>query len=304
MAKFVFKDLLDRQIKVTQKAGLLILGFFAIVTLLTTAVLKENHPIIFITATLLAVGIINHTLYRWHKNAFYTYQTLIIITVLIIMVYSWYTGGVQSPFVFILTLCPVAAFSTSKKQGFIWSSITISSFLFLYLVKEILPASIVNEQWEAPFFLSSLLFISSLSILMSYLINRSTFAVHRSFERDSEELKLKSNRLDNLTTLMNYSNDLMCIIDIGTLTIEDLNPVFKLHLGYDLSEVRGRLLPKFIEKSEQTSAVFSDMTCMEENEVIEFSCLMVCKNKDTKPFGWIGVARGGKIHASARLTAN
>ena len=94
----------------------------------------------------------------------------------------------------------------------------------------------------------------------------------------------------------------MCILDVATLEIEDQNPVFKLHLGYDLSEVRGKTLPEFIEKSDKTVNVFTDMACMEENEVVEFSCRMVCKNKSTKPFKWIGVARGGKIHASARLT--
>ena len=283
-------------------AGLLILGFFILLNLATIAMLNGIHPIITITSILIALGLTNHFLFRWHKNAFFTYQVLIIITVAIIMVYSWYTGGVKSPVLFTLTLCPAAAFSTSKKQGFIWSFITLLAFVLLFILQPILPiSSIVPLEWEVVFFLAVIVFIASLSILMSYLINRSTFAVHRSFERDSEELRIKTTRLDNLTTLLNYSNDLMCILDVATLEIEDQNPVFKLHLGYDLSEVRGKTLPEFIEKSDKTVNVFTDMACMEENEVVEFSCRMVCKNKDTKPFNWIGVARGGKIHASARL---
>jgi len=285
---------------VTQRAGILILGFFFLITLFTRIALEGNHPIISITTTLLIIGLINHVLFWWHKNAFYTYQILIIIATLIILVYSWYTGGIQSPFLFILTLCPVAAFSTSKKQGVLWSFIITACFFAMFLLTDVLPISIVNEEWIVPFFLACILFISFLSILMSYLINRSTFAVHRSFERDSEELKIKTHRLDSLTTLLNYSNDLMCIIDVDTLIIEDQNPVFKIHLGYDLSEVRGKPIAEFIEKTEETSRVFSDMTCMEENEVIDFSCKMICKNNDIKAFKWIGVARGGKIHASAR----
>lgn len=300
MPKYVFKDLLERQIKVTIMAGWLILGFFIGINILTIIILNENHPMVTTTFFLVGIGILNHLFFRWHNNAFYTYQILISITVVIIMVYAWYTGGIKSPLVFILPLCPVAAFSTSKNQGYIWSFLIISAFILLYITNPILPESIIPKKWEVLFFLMAILFIASLSIMMSYLINRSTFAVHRSFERDSHELKLKTTRLENLATLLNYSNDLMCIIDINTLRIEDLNPVFKLHLGYELSEVRERELPEFIKKSDNTPKLFEDMSCLEENELIEFSCEMVCKNKETKPFNWIGIAKGGKIHANAR----
>ncbi|HIO73128.1 MAG TPA: PAS domain S-box protein [Flavobacteriales bacterium] len=299
MAKYVYQELLDRQTKVTKIAGYAIVGFFALIYVLAKYLFGFEHALVNITAGFLVLTVINLLLLEWHKKVFVTYQLLIFLSYAIIVALAWYTGGLNSPAIFILTLCPVAAFSTSKKQGLIWSTITFCTIIAILINKHV-PPSVITSEMQTSFSLFSIMFVLSLAILISYLVNRSTFDVHRAFNRDSKELKDKSLRLENLTTLLNYSNDLMCVVDLGTLTIDDLNPVFKLKLGYELSEVRGGELFTFVNEDDNTRRVISEIKLLKDNQVMEFSCNMKCKNGTNKIYKWVGIAKNGKMHASAR----
>ncbi len=150
------------------------------------------------------------------------------------------------------------------------------------------------------FSFASVLFVLALTVVISFLVNRSTFAVHRAFDRDSKELTEKRKRLENLTTLLNYSSDLMCIIDLKTLIIEDLNPIFKVVLGYELSEVRGKEVLRFIKNDKSTETLALDLKSMREDQITEFNAKMICKDGAEKAFSWIGIAKNGKLHTSAR----
>ena len=299
MAKYVYQELLDRQTKVTKIAGYAIVGFFALIYVLAKYLFGFEHALVNITAGFLVLTVINLLLLEWHKKVFVTYQLLIFLSYAIIVALAWYTGGLNSPAIFILTLCPVAAFSTSKKQGLIWSTITFCTIIAILINKHV-PPSVITSEMQTSFSLFSIMFVLSLAILISYLVNRSTFDVHRAFNRDSKELKDKSLRLENLTTLLNYSNDLMCVVDLGTLTIDDLNPVFKLKLGYELSEARGGELFTFVNEDDNTRRVISEIKLLKDNQVMEFSCNMKCKNGTNKIYKWVGIAKNGKMHASAR----
>ncbi len=300
MAKYVYQELLDRQTKVTKITGYAILGFFGLIFVLAKYTFGFDHTLVNITAGFLVLTAANLLLLEWHKKVFITYQLLIFLSYGVIVALAWFTGGLNSPAIFILTICPVAAFSTSKKQGLIWSAITFFTIFAILINGSLIPESIITRELQTAFSFFSIIFVLSLAILISYLVNRSTFDVHRAFNRDSKELKDKSLRLENLTTLLNYSNDLMCIIDLSTLTIDDLNPVFKLKLGYELSEVRGGELFNFINKEDGTDKVISEIKSLRDDQVMEFSCNMKCKDGSSKLYNWVGIAKNGKMHASAR----
>ena len=114
-AKYVYKDLLERQIRVTNLVGYVIVAFFGVVYLVSKFALKLDHPLINITAAFLLASLVNLLLYKVHKKIYITYRFIMIMTFLVILVLSWYTGGLRSPAIFILAAIPVAAFSTSKK---------------------------------------------------------------------------------------------------------------------------------------------------------------------------------------------
>lgn len=124
--------------------------------------------------------------------------------------------------------------------------------------------------------------------------------MHRKADREAKELSGKTLRLQNLTTLMNYTNDLMCIIDQGTLKIDHLNSVFKLYLGYELSEVRGWRFVQLLKKNPSTDKLMDNLKSLKDDQVSEFSCTVLMKNGKGIIFDWIAIAKNGKIHASAK----
>ena len=300
-AKYVYKDLLERQIRVTNLVGYVIVAFFGVVYLVSKFALKLDHPLINITAGFLVASIANLLLYRVHKKIYITYRFIIIMTFLVILILTWYTGGLRSPAIFILATIPVAAFSTSKKQGTAWSVTVFVTAILIMLSEDSLPDSIIPPEGELRFTSIIILFTFGVIVLLSYLVNESAFSTHRKLDRDRKQLEEKSARLENLTTLLNYSNDLMCIIEQDTLYINDLNPVFKLHLGYELSEVRGVGLLEFIKPDSQVASLENDLKALKDDEVLKFSCTMLSKSSAETLFHWVAIAKNGKVHASARM---
>jgi len=300
-AKYVYKDLLERQIRVTNLVGYVIVAFFGVVYLVSKFALKLDHPLINITAAFLLASLANLLLYKLHKKIYITYRFIMIMTFLVILILSWYTGGLKSPAIFILAAVPVAAFSTSKKQGAAWSTIVFIAAILMLLSESSLPDSIIPPSGELRFTSIIILFTFGVIVLLSYLVNKSSFSTHRKLDRDRKQLEEKSVRLENLTTLLNYSNDLMCIIDQNSLHVNDLNPVFKLHLGYELSEVRGVGLLKFVKPDSQADRLEGDLKAMEDDQVLEFTCTMLSKSNTETVFHWVAISKNGKIHASARM---
>jgi len=299
MPKYISQDLLDRQIKVTKIVGYGIAVFLGIIYLISRYVFFVDHLMLTILGLFSVVGLINLLVYPLHKNIFVTYQLIILMVFLVAVALACFTGGLTSPIIFVLAVFPVAAFSTSKKQGVIWSVISFLTVFLLFSTHNSMPYSLITSDNALAFSFASIFFVLSVSVMISYLVNRSTFAVHRAYERDSKELRNKSLRLENLTTLLNYSNDLMCIVDLKTLAIDDLNPVFKLHLGFELSEVRRKSLMDFI-KQDGNEDLASKISNLNEGSVLEFTCTMLCKDGSEMLFNWVGIAKNGKMHASAR----
>ncbi|MBN4051191.1 PAS domain S-box protein [bacterium AH-315-M05] len=302
MTKPVFKELLDRQTSVTKIVGYLVAGFFGIVLAIIYFVFDVKGPLIIISAIFIIGLLANMALFYLHKKIYLTYQILIVLSYLEIVVLICFTGGIDGPAIFVLTIFPVAAFSTSQKQGTLWSIVALLTILILFNADALgIPVgSRLSGDNLSLFSLASVLFVLASVVVISFMVNRSTFAVHRAFDRDSKVLAEKSKRLENLTTLLNYSTDLMCIIDLETLIVEDLNPIFKVVLGYELSEVRGREISRFIKKDKSTISLDSDLKSLNEDQVIEFNSKIICKDGSEKSFSWIGIAKNGKLHASAR----
>lgn len=303
MSKYIYQDLLDRQTKVTRITGYTIVGFFSIIYLVLGFRFGFDNRLLSIMGIFILVNLVNIIASSFHNKIYITYQLLIILTFLFMLGLAYFTGGLKSPVIFILSVLPVAAYSTSRKQGVLWSFVSgLTIFLFLGVhYYDAIPVSIISDDYLLTFSVVSLLFLVSLAIIMSYMINKSSFAAHRKSDREAKELRVKTLRLENLTTLLNYSNDLMCIIDQESLVIDDLNPVFKLHLGYELSEVRGSAFSKFIKQNESTKSLLKNLKSMKDDQVYEFPCIMLGKNGNEIVFNWVAIAKNGKVHASANM---
>ncbi|MBI2968215.1 MAG: PAS domain S-box protein [Bacteroidetes bacterium] len=303
MKKPVFTDLLQHQRQVAQVISYPIVGLFLFMLAIIYFVIGEKTYLPGAMLVYIAAVGFNMLLFRLHKNLFINFLTLMTLS------YSWFvfmickTGGIMSPFTTAFILLPVASFITSRKQGRLWTGISALTLLLFYLDEQLgIPVEniIPDEYGMEVFSLLSLFTILVITALLSLFVKSSTYQLHIAYHSAADELSKKSQRLEMLANMLNYSSDLMCIVDLKSLRIVDLNPAYREILGFEMEELQGNKFSDFIVHDEHTHNLDNDLLSLKENQSIEFDCNMKCKDGGIKPFNWVGISKGGKLYASAR----
>lgn len=300
--KPVFPELIDEQTVVTRTMSYSAVVLCTVIMLVTWLVFEERNYIPQMLGIFVVSALANILLFRLHGNLFAVYLVLIILSYMLITGMAFVTGGIQSPFIFVLLALPMGAFIASRKQGKTWLAVTVATFLIIYNAHDF-GITILNlvstRHWE--FFISAVFFLAlGITVTISMVLKRSSYKLHMFYDQATCELKKKSRRLENLSTLLNYSTDLLCIVNLKTMVIEDLNPTFKLELGYELSEVRDKKLTDFISWHDRGNLLEEELRNLKEEQMANFKTKMLCKDGSQKQFRWMGLARKGKLHASAR----
>ncbi len=299
MAKPVFEDLVKQQIAVLRSTSLTIVIFMPSLLLLLSSAfgIKEKLPAIiwpYVIGTLINILSLN-----LHKKAYITYVVLISLTLIEIIAFILVTGGIYSPVILILATLPGFAFYTSRKQGRIWFCICLLAILFIYNVNYFnIPVSqVVAEKYRAPFLFIILLLVLFLISTYMQLVKQDISKTHKSFNTASKDLEEKNIRMNYLLMLVNYSMELMCVIDMKTMTFDEVNPGFKVSLGYELSQLRGEPI-KTLMKDDPSYTLLSNI---KEGDKLTFEGAMTCRNGEQKKISWQTVAKNGKFYTYGRI---
>ncbi len=297
MSKQVFQDLLTQQIDTLKTVSYFVVAFMSAYLVLLYYIFGLTDTFHFIIIPYILGIIINIVLLPYHQKPYITYFALIIMTFADAMAIVMLTGGLSSPTMFFLISLPAYAFYTSRKQGKLWFVICALAVLFLFQANYFgIPISnIIPPKFRTILLFFNILFVITQSFFYSMFAKRETLKVHQSHSNLALDLKGKSKRLENMVLLVNYSTELMCVIDIQNLTFDEVNPAFKLALGYELSELRDQHL-RILLKDEFIPLLSN----AEEDEVTAFECPVLCLNGDIKIYSWLAVAKNGKLYASAR----
>jgi len=299
MTKPVFQDLVKQQIAVLRSTSFTIVVFMPSLLLLLYGAfgIKEKLPAIIWPYT--AGILINILTLNLHKKAYITYIVLISITLVELIALILVTGGIFSPIVLVLATLPGFAFYTSRKQGRLWFGICLVAILFIYNVDYFnIPVSqIVPEKYRAPFLFIILLLVLFLISTYMQLVKQDISKTHKSFNIASNDLEEKNQRMNYLLMLVNYSMELMCVIDMKTMTFDEVNPGFKVSLGYELSQLRGEPI-KTLMKDDPSYALLSNI---KEGDKLTFEGAMTCRNGEQKKISWQTVAKNGKFYTYGRI---
>jgi hypothetical protein len=297
MEKSVFKDLLTQQINVLKAISYLVIGFMASYLILLYYIFNLTESFHYIILPYIFGVAANIFILPLHKKPYITYYSLIIMTFSEVMTFIILTGGMASPFMFVLIGLPAFAFYTSRKQGKIWFVISSLAVLVIFQgnsvgihIKNIIP-----EQFQNWVLLFNILYVLVLNSTFSLLSKREAMKVHRSHSSLAVDLQGKSKRLENMVMLVNYSTELMCVIDMDNLTFDEVNPMFKLALGYELSELREKHVGILLKDES-----IPYLSAAKEDELVEFASSVLCLNGDIRIYSWLVVAKAGKLYASAR----
>jgi hypothetical protein len=297
MSKSVFQDLLTQQINVLKAISYMVVAFMAAYLGLLYFVFNLSDSFLYIILPYIFGVIVNILLLPLHKKPYITYYALIIMTFSEVMTFIILTGGMASPFMFVLIGLPAFAFYTSRKQGKIWFVICSMAVLIVFKADYFgIPISnIIPEQYWNLVLLFNILYVLTLNSIYTLLTKREALKVHKSHNSMAVDLKGKSKRLENMVMLVNYSTELMCVIDMDDLTFDEVNPMFKLALGYELSELRDKHVGILL-KDESLPLLSS----AEEDQLLEFVSSVLCLNGEIRLYSWLVVAKSGKLYASAR----
>jgi hypothetical protein len=297
MSKPVFKDLLAQQVRVLKTISYMVIAFMVAYLGLAYFVFDLSNSFLYIIFPYLLGVTVNILLLPIHNKPYITYYALIGMTFVEVLTFIILTGGLMSPFMFVLVGLPAFAFYTSRKQGKIWLGICTLAVIGLFKADYLgIPISnIIPVEFRSLVFLFNILYVLSINSAYTLLAKREALKVHKSFNSLEIDLRGKSKRLENMVMLVNYSTELMCVIDMDRLTFDEVNPMFKLALGYELSELRDKHVGILLKDE---SIPF--LSAAEEDQIVEFVSSVLCLNGDIILYSWLAVAKDGKLYASAR----
>jgi PAS domain-containing protein len=299
-SKPVYQKLVDQQIAVLRVVSYIIVVFMSLLLLMVYSVfgIKQNLPAIM---SLYIIGVfVNIVLLFVHKKAYLTYIILISITFVELSALILATGGILSPIVLVLITLPWFAFYTSRKQGRIWFVICFLAIIVIYRASYFgLPVTnFVAENYRTIFLLIIVLFVLVLTSVYMLLVKQDISNSHKSISFKKKELEEQTERMDNLIMLFNYTDELMCVVNIETMVFVEVNPMFKLLLGYELSELRGESVKKVLKDSSLPT-----LSALKDGEKTSFDSPVLCKNGEQKIVNWLATVRGGKLYIYGRSSS-
>ncbi|MHB8260062.1 MAG: PAS domain-containing protein [Bacteroidia bacterium] len=298
MSKPIFTNLLKQQIAVMKAISFSSAAFIALLLLLFYYVFGMPQFLPTIMLSYVTIILLNILALPYHNKAYLTFYVLIIATHLELMAIACVTDGIYSPIIFILIMMPSFAFYTSYKQGKIWFVISLLSIILLYNADSfgIQVSNIVSDKFRAHFELITILFALTLYSMYQLLVKQDAIKAHKRYNDNVLDLEEKTKRLENEEMLVNYAIELMCVIDIQTLTFVEVNPAFRILLGYELFELKEQPIRKIF--ADDSLPIFS---LAAENKTLFLDNEIRCKNQQLKAFRWLATARNGKLYAYGRI---
>ncbi|NNE77263.1 MAG: sensor histidine kinase [Pricia sp.] len=158
--------------------------------------ITEVIPYIFLGFGLLNLA--NTFLYYYHKSLTLTYNIVSIMTLAGASVITLYSGGINSPFIFILALIVVAGYVTTKAYGTLYLNLNLLIIILIYsqsIADFSFVTNVVPEQSENLFALLSVLFSV---YLLGGVFGKNLLHAHHNLYKTKSELEDKIHEKETL----------------------------------------------------------------------------------------------------------
>ncbi len=159
--------------------------------------IKEVIPYVFITFGVL--NLVNTLLFRYHKKLIITYNIVSIMTLTGATVITLYSGGINSPFIFVLALIVVAGYVSTKSYGSLYLNLNLLIIVLIYsqsITDYSFTTNVIPEQSRNLFALVSVLFSV---YLIGGVFGKNLLHAHHNLYKSKKEIE---NRIHEKETLL------------------------------------------------------------------------------------------------------
>lgn len=179
--------------------------------------ITEVIPYVFLGFGIL--NLINTLWYNHHRSLTLTYNIVSIMTLTSASIITLYSGGINSPFIFVLALIVVAGYITTKAYGTLYLNLNLLIIILIYsqsIVDYSFVSDVVPEKSKNLFALFSVLFSV---YLLGGVFGKNLLHAHHNLYKTKSELEEKINEKETLIKEVHHrvKNNLQTISSLLSL---------------------------------------------------------------------------------------
>ena len=144
------------------------------------------------------INIINTMVYHKHKNLVITYNITSIVGLICAVIITVYSGGINSPFIFVLALIVLTGYATTRLYGKIYLYLNMLVIFLLYLESTPYFSFAENVVPESSRSLFSFLSIFFSVYLMGDVLGKNLLKAHHNLYKSRNEVELRIKEKETL----------------------------------------------------------------------------------------------------------
>jgi len=188
--------------------------------------IEKIIPYVFLCFGLL--NLINTVLYRWHRDIILTYNVASILALIGAVTVTLYSGGIGSPFIFVLALIVFAGYASTQRYGRVYLYLNLSIIVLIYFTGIDDTEFVVNVVPQESRNLFALLSICFSVYLLGGVFGRILLAAYHNLYKSKREIEQRINEKETLLKEIHHrvKNNLQTVSSLLSLqcrNIEDPN---------------------------------------------------------------------------------
>lgn len=241
--------------KVNIKSSILILLFFPI----SLYVLDIGNPIPYTFLAFGVLNLLNTLLFKVHKNLLAIYNVTSILGSIGAIMVTLYSGGINSPFIFVLAIVGFAAYTSTKRHGKIYLYLNLGIMVIIYFFGSSKGFSIENKVPPGSQDLFALFSILFSVYMLNGVFGKYLLKAHHDLYRSKREIEQRimeketllrevhhrvKNNLQTVSSLLNLQSRSIEDTKIKSLIKSSQNRVISMAMVHEMLYMRDDYLSK------------------------------------------------------------